>query len=91
MALVYISILCVSESGRRFYLMHLIEQSGGMSLAALRKAYGQEHMLGVRLDRLTTWKLIRETDSRYRLVRIAPYLYSRFFHLWGRLLGIRWF
>jgi hypothetical protein len=91
MALVYVSTLCVSESGRRFYLMHLIEQSGGMPLEALRKAYTRDHMLSIRIDRLMAWKILEKSDSHYRLVRISPYLYSRCFHIWGRLLGIKWF
>lgn len=88
-AVVMISVLCVSESGRRFYLLHLIE-SGVASLPELRARYGHDHMLEARLERLLRWRVLRESAGRYYLVKWTAYAYSRFFHLWGRLLGFQW-
>lgn len=89
MAAILISILCVSESGRRFYLLHMIE-SGVASLAELRSRYGHQHMVGLRLERLLKWGVVEERDGRYRMVRWSAYVYAKFFHLWGRLLGFHW-
>lgn len=91
MAMVYVSVLCVSESGRRFYLMHLIADSGGIQREDLRRAYTSTHMMDIRLQRLTTWKVLEKNGSRYRLRRKTAWLYSSFFHWWGRLLGFTWF
>ena len=89
--LIYVSVMCVSESGRRFYLMHLIEKAGGIRMETLRAAYGREHMLELRLHRLCLWNVLRKVDSRYILVRKSAYLYSLFFYVLGRILGFRWF
>lgn len=89
MAAILISILCVSESGRRFYLLHMIE-SGVASLAELRSRYGHQHMVALRLERLLKWGVVEERDGRYRVVRWSAYVYAKFFHLWGRLLGFHW-
>ena len=88
-ALVMISVLCVSESGRRFYLLHLID-SGVGSLTELRARYGHEHMMEARLERLLKWRVLRESVGRLQMVKWTAYAYSRFFHLWGRLLGFHW-
>jgi hypothetical protein len=89
MALVWISLTCVSESGRRFYLLHLID-TGMRSIRQLRACYGQKEMLTIRIERLLKWQVIVERDGRYYLRRYTAYLYARFFHLWGELLGFRW-
>lgn len=89
--LLYISVMCVSESGRRFYFMVLIEKAGSTSMETLQAAYGREHMLAVRLDRLTTWGVFRKSGDAYFLQRRPAYWYSRFFQIWGRVLGFDWF
>jgi len=88
--LVYVSIMCVSESGRRFYLMDLVQQTPGISLEELKNRYGRDHMLSIRLQRLCTWKVLNSNGSVYRLSKISAYLYSRAFQLWGQLLGFTW-
>ena len=88
-ALVMISVLCVSESGRRFYLLHLIE-GGIRSLPQLRERYNHDHMLETRLERLLKWRVLEDRGGRYWLVRWSAYWYSQFFRLWGRLLGFHW-
>lgn len=88
--LLYISVMCVSESGRRFYFMVLVEKSDGSTRSALQAAYGREHMLAVRLQRLVTWGVLQENGRNYILRRRSAYWYSRFFQLWGRLLGFDW-
>lgn len=89
MAVVMISVLCVSESGRRFYLLHLID-SGVESLAELRERYGHEHMVEARLERLLKWRVLRQEAGRVWMEKGTAYAYSMFFHLWGRLLGFHW-
>ncbi|MEX0332235.1 MAG: hypothetical protein AB3N64_12510 [Puniceicoccaceae bacterium] len=89
--LLYISVMCVSESGRRFYFMLLVEQAGSISRKELQAAYGKQHMLSVRLERLSTWGVVAKSGSSYFLRRRSAYWYSQFFHLWGSLLGFKWF
>jgi hypothetical protein len=89
--LVFLSVMCVSESGRRFYLMHLVDRHPGMRPGALKAAYGRDHMLDVRLERLCSWKVLQRHGDRYFLAKHSAYLAARFFELWGRLLGFRWF
>ncbi|MEX0325473.1 MAG: hypothetical protein AB3N33_05235 [Puniceicoccaceae bacterium] len=90
--LLYISVMCVSESGRRFYFMLLVEQADdGITREELQAAYGKQHMLSVRLERLCTWGVFVKSGSSYVLRRQTAYWYSRFFHLWGSLLGFKWF
>ena len=90
-ALVFVSVMCVSESGRRFYLMNLIDRGAAVDREGLRACYTREHMLSIRLQRLCAWGVLKYKDKRYYLVRPSAYLYSAFFHLWGRLLGFKWF
>jgi hypothetical protein len=89
--MVYISVMCVSESGRRFYFMILIEKQGKIPMQDLQDAYGREHMLSMRLQRLTAWGVLKEEGGSYRLEKPSAYLYSRFFQLWGNLIGFHWF
>jgi len=88
--LVFMSIMCVSESGRRFFLMDLIDKRSGLTLEALKASYGRQHMLAVRLERLCIWNVVHKRGDRYFLVRRTAYLASVFFLLWGRLLGFHW-
>jgi hypothetical protein len=89
--MVYVSIMCVSESGRRFYFMALIEKAGGLSQDELQAAYGKEHMLTIRLQRLVSWGVLNFDSSSYRLLSPLAYAYSRLFQVWGRLIGFHWF
>ena len=88
--LLYVSVMCVSESGRRFYFMVLIEKAGGATRQEFQAAYGKTHMLAVRLERLLSWGVLHKSGQVYRLQRRSAYWYSRFFELWGKLLGFNW-
>jgi hypothetical protein len=89
--LVFVSVMCVSESGRRFYFMSLIEKAGILNREDLQEAYGKKHMLSIRIERLSKWGVLQEIPSGYVLKRRVAYYYSLFFQLWGRLLGFDWF
>jgi hypothetical protein len=88
---VYYAFFCVSESGRRFYLMDLIDSGKALDRGSLAKQFGKEHLLSVRVERLKQWHVIVEKESRYRLCKKSAYYYSLFFYLWGRFLGFKWF
>jgi small-conductance mechanosensitive channel len=90
-ALIYVSVMCVSESGRRFYLMSLIEKSSGMTSNELQNIYGKDHMLTVRLERLCAWGVLVKSGDGYQLKKVSAFYYSRIFYLWGILLGFSWF
>ncbi|NBD39206.1 MAG: hypothetical protein GVY10_11620 [Verrucomicrobia bacterium] len=90
-ALVLVSLFCVSESGRRFYLMSLIDRERELRLSSLKDHYGRREMLNRRLDRLTTWHVLARKDQRWFLRRQSAWWYSLFFYGWGRLLGYKWF
>jgi hypothetical protein len=90
-ALVLVSLFCVSESGRRFYLMSLIDREKELRLSSLKDRYGRREMLDRRLDRLTAWNVLAKKDHRWFLRRRSAWWYSLFFFRWGRLLGYKWF
>ncbi len=90
-ALVLISLFCVSESGRRFYLISLIDREENPRLSSLKVHYGRRQMLERRLERLRAWNVLRETGGQWVLQRRGAWLYSFFFYAWGRLLGYKWF
>lgn len=90
-ALVLVSLFCVSESGRRFYLMSLIDRERELRLSSLKDRYGRREMLDRRLDRLTAWNVLARKNQRWFLRRRSAWWYSLFFFGWGRLLGYKWF
>jgi hypothetical protein len=92
LATFYFSFLCVSESGRRYFLLTLLARSDhDLSRDELAAMYGKDYMIEVRLGRLLAWGVVSEVDGRLFLRKRAFYIYSAFFHGWARLLGYRWF
>lgn len=89
--MVYLPVLCVSESGRRFFLMAMIASQPGLPVADLASRYGRDQMLAVRLERLVHWGALTRRGDRYYLRKPGAWLLSQFFFAWGRLLGFRWF
>lgn len=89
--LVFISVMCVSESGRRFFLLVRIAANPGVGLEALKASYRGDDMLTIRRERLVHWGVMEARAGRLVLKKRSAYLYSLFFYLWGRLLGFRWF
>jgi hypothetical protein len=87
----YFSFLCVSESGRRYYLLVLLANSGaGLSKDELARLYGKDYMIDVRLSRLLAWGVVEEAQGKLILRKWSFYAYSSFFCAWARLLGYRW-
>jgi hypothetical protein len=92
LATFYFSFLCVSESGRRYFLLTLLARNGQpLSREELAALYGKDYMIDVRLGRMITWGVIEETGGRLFLRKQSFYIYSAFFHTWAKLLGYRWF
>ena len=88
----YFTFLCVSESGRRYFLLTLLARSEHpLSQDELAALYGKDYMIDVRLGRMIAWGVVEETNGRLFLKKRSFYLYSAFFHAWARLLGYRWF
>jgi hypothetical protein len=88
----YFTFLCVSESGRRYFLLTLLARSEKpLSRDELAARYGKDYMIEVRLGRLITWGVVEESNGRLFLKKQSFYIYSAFFHLWAQLLGYRWF
>lgn len=88
----YFSFLCVSESGRRYFLLTLLARSERpLSKEELAALYGKDYMIDVRLGRMITWGVIDDTSGRLFLKKQSFYIYSTFFHLWAQLLGYQWF
>jgi len=92
LATFYFTFLCVSESGRRYYLLRLVNQSRtGLTNDELATLYGKDYMIDVRLSRLLTWVVVEEKDGTLVLRKWSFYVYSSVFYFWARLLGYRWF
>jgi hypothetical protein len=88
----FISTLCVSESGRRFFLMTLIESKAAVTRSDLARRYGRDQMLELRLERLVQWDVLHKDaqTQRYQLRKLSAWLYSMIFALWARMLKINW-
>jgi hypothetical protein len=92
LATFYFTFLCVSESGRRYYLLTLLARTPTpLSRDELASLYGKDYMIEVRLGRLLTWGVVSELDGNVTLKKYSFYLYSAFFYGWACLLGYRWF
>ncbi len=89
--LVYIAVFCVSESGRRYYLLEQLDRQPGITPEALAATYPDRDILERRLARLLAWGVISRRDDRCRLQKRSSYYYSLFFRLWGKCLGFTWF
>ena len=92
LATFYFSFLCVSESGRRYFLLTLLARSDRpLSREQLAARYGKDYMIDVRLARMIAWGVVDESNGRLFLRKRSFFIYSAFFHTWARLLGYRWF
>jgi hypothetical protein len=88
----YFTFLCVSESGRRYYLLRILNESTeGLSKTQLHQLYGKQYMIDIRLTRLLAWGVVEQIGERLVLRKKSFYVYSMFFYAWARLLGYRWF
>lgn len=88
----YFTFLCVSESGRRYYLLTLLARTPKpLSRDELAALYGKDYMIDVRLGRLLTWGVVTESNDQIVLQKRSFYLYSSFFYGWALLLGYKWF
>jgi hypothetical protein len=88
----YFTFICVSESGRRYFLLTLLERSNRpLTREELAALYGKDYMIDVRLERLVTWGVVEENKGRLLLRKKSFFLYSSFFHAWARVLGYQWF
>ena len=88
---VYLAFFCVSESGRRYYLLVCLHREPGLTESELAERYPNEGILARRLERLLAWGVVRRVDAGYLLVKRSSYHSARFFYIWGRILGFRWF
>lgn len=92
LATFYFTFLCVSESGRRYYLLSVLQKSGtGLSRQDLLRIYGKEYMIEIRLARLVAWRVVERMNDRLILRKKTFYISSMCFYLWARMLDYRWF
>lgn len=92
LATFYFTFLCVSESGRRYFLLTLLNRTQTpLSRDGLADLYGKDYMIDIRLGRLLTWGVVSEAEGKIVLQKQSFYLYSSFFYVWARILGYQWF
>lgn len=87
----YWSLICLSESGRRYRIVFMVDSRQAATIGDLEKLYGREAIVGERLIRLEDWAEIRRQDNRFFCTRGLLYKASLIVYGWARLLGFRWF
>lgn len=88
----YFSFLCVSESGRRYYMLALLAANQvGLSRDELATRYSKDYMIDVRLARLLAWHVIEEREGKLILSKWSFYASSAFCYYWAKLLCFNWF
>jgi hypothetical protein len=87
----YFLFICLSESGRRYFLLTLLARAESpLSKQELADRYGKDYIIEIRLNRLLAWGTIEEANGRLYMKKWSFYLYCSFFHKWAQLLGYRW-
>ncbi len=87
---IYFAMFCNTESGRRYHVVRLVSQHGGMTEQELRSAYSAKYMIEVRLERLLKWGVVAEKDGRLRVRKRTSVWVCYVFYGWSRVLGFTW-
>jgi len=87
----YWSLICISESGRRFRIARLVHTGQAVTPGDIRRLYNKDLIIEERLKRLIAWGEVREEGPRVICVRKKMYWASVAVHFWARVLGFDWF
>lgn len=87
----YWSLICLSESGRRYRIVFLVDSGQAQTRADLAKLYGREAIVTERVKRLEQWKEVTRRNGSIVCTRGRLYKASLVLYTWARFLGFRWF
>jgi len=87
----YWSLICLSESGRRYHIVQLVNNGSARRFQDLARLYGCNTIVDERLKRLEQWSEIIRRNDRIFCTRGRLYKASIIVYAWARVLGFRWF
>jgi hypothetical protein len=87
----YWSLICLSESGRRYRIAHMVLTGEAEHADDILRIYNSHVIIRARLDRLVQWGEVEINQNRYVCRRGRVYWASVAVRSWARLLGFRWF
>jgi hypothetical protein len=87
----YWVLICISESGRRFRIAHLVHTGQAVTPGDIRRLYNKDLIIEERLKRLIAWGEVREAGPSVICLRKKMYWASVAVHFWARVLGFDWF
>ena len=91
LAYCYWSLICLSESGRRYRIAQMVSSGEAENADQVLKIYNSRVIIRERLDRLVQWGEVDIDQNRYVCRRGRLFWASVAVHSWARLLGFRWF
>ena len=90
LAYCYWSLICLSESGRRYKIAQLVHIGEARTVDEILGIYDRDAVVRERLSRLMQWNEIYLQDGRYVSRNGRMYQASAVVHAWARLLGFSW-
>ena len=87
----YWSLICLSESGRRYQIVFLVASGRARNIGDLRTVYSSAIVVQQRLLRLEQWAEVIRTDGRVVCAGGPLFRVSQMVYLWARLLRFHWF
>lgn len=90
LAYCYWSLICLSESGRRYRIAYLVHTREAKTVSEILRLYDRDVVVQQRLSRLVQWGEIYCVNGRYVSNNGRMYIASAIVHAWARLLGFSW-
>ena len=90
LAYCYWSLICLSESGRRYRIAHLVHSGKARTVKEILGVYDRDAIVRERLARLVQWNELYMQDGRYYSRNGRMYRASSIVYAWARLLGFDW-
>jgi hypothetical protein len=90
LAYCYWSLICLTESGRRYMIVELVAANPGITAMQIVNQYNRKQIIAVRLDRLEHWGTLRRDGNRYKPRATFMLTASGLVQRWASLLGFEW-
>jgi len=90
LAYCYWSLICLTESGRRYMIVELVAANPGITAVEIVNQYNRKQIISVRLDRLEHWGTLKRDGNRYTPRTTLMLTASGLVQSWASLLGFEW-
>lgn len=87
---IYFLFICVTESGRRYYLVKLLMQYQRLTKEDFIRLYGHDYIIQMRLERIIAWGIVDENNEVITVRKGGLYWITRCIYWWSKLLGFSW-